>query len=1213
MAHLRLSLLGSPEVWCGGQALTFSTRKALALLVYLVVEGGTHSREKLTALLWPESDAARGRGSLRTALAFLRRAFDIAPPTARESYLIIEPDSLGFDFTSDFELDLRLVTALIKAQTAISLQAAVDVYRGDFLESFSLPDAPAFDEWVTFQREQWRHRMNTIFDRLSQQQSAGRDFAGGITTAVRWVAHDPLNEAAHRRLMQLHGLTRNRTAALQAYQACRTLLAEELAVEPSPETEALAAHIRDFRFAILDFGFQSANRKYPKGTMSKIQNPKSKIGALPFVGRTEEHTQLAAAYQITRQGQPQLATIEGEAGIGKSRLAMEFLVWATAQGADILRGRAFEAGGRLPYQPLIEALRWRVEQENAPDDLLSDVWLAELSRLLPELGDRYPDLPPPTGDEALARTRLPEAVARLGQALAARRPVILFIDDGQWADAASLDMLHYCGRVWRENQTAILLLLTIRSEALATSSLLGEWLSGLGRDVSLTRLTLGPISAAETQQMVEILQGSKGAGEQGGEPFSPAGFARWLFNETAGQPFYISEMLKTLLEQGLLQSGPAEAGTWTVEWPMTGPPAAPMPGLIPPTVREVILSRLHRLTPTATALLTAAAVISRDSSFERLCQVAGLSAAEGLPALDELLAGRLLMETEDPARPYAFAHDKIRDVVYTEAGAARRRLYHSQALTLLEATTAPPAELAHHALAARLTEPAFRYSLAAGEAAMTLFAVADAIAHYEQARQQLSIPKGHDVNNYQLPISNLYSGLGRAYELAGDYPQAQTIYQEMLALAQTSDRPDIAYLALNRLGTAATHAYQFETAATWLKQAVAVAQDSGNRAALAETEWSLAQLAYHTFDYPTTVRHSRQALALARELANQALIAGSLNTLAYAEALLGQVGACQSHMEEAKDLYATLGNKALEVDCLTIIALTKIWLGQIEAGIVDARAAYTISREIDNPWGQISSSAVLAFGLMDKGDYEAALSVAQQGRQQAQAHDLVLVSFLNLLILGMVHRALLALAAARSAHLEAAALSERAQSESFAEMSAAQLCADCALAGEWEEATRYAREALSHRKYDVMPLVISQSWPETEALLRAGEVELAHEDARRWGELIGHIPRYRLPHLRSLALLAEWEGDTQQALAHLQEALALAEQIGLPGEQWQILARLGKLYKVIGREGQARHAFGKAGELIQALAAKIGDEKLKAGFLESDTVQRIIGSLAALR
>lgn len=1177
MAALRLLLLGTPEVWCGGQALTFPTRKALALLVYLVVEGGSHSREKLTALLWPESDAARGRGSLRTAVAFLRRAFDVILTTANQSHLLIEPDTLSFDFTSDFELDLRLVTAAIKAQSGRPLQAAADVYRGDFLAGFSLPDAPAFDEWVTFQREQWHHQMNTIFERLSQQQSAGRDFAGGIATAIRWVAHDPLHEAAHRRLMQLHVLAGNKPAALQAYQTCRTLLAEELAAEPSPETEALAAHIRA--------GGQG-------GRGAEGQSPLPPL--LPFVGRAAEHTQLAAAYQAVGQSQPQLVIIEGEAGIGKSRLAMEFLAWATAQGADVLRGRAFEAGGRLPYQPLIEALRQRVERENAPDDLLSDVWLAELSRLLPELRDRYPDLPPPTGDEALARTRLPEAVARLGQALAARRPLILFIDDGQWADAASLDMLRYCERVWAESQTSILLLLTIRSEALATSPLLGEWLSGLGRDVSLVRLTLGPISVAETQQLVEILQGRGGemASPAPPHPRSPAGFARWLFDETAGQPFYISEMLKTLLEQGLLQSRLAEHRGWIIEWQTEDPPAAPQPGMIPPNVREVILTRLRRLTPTATALLTAAAVIGRDSSFERLCQVAGVAAAEGLPALDELLAGRLLVETDDPARPYAFAHDKIRDVVYTEAGAARRHLYHHQAFMALETATAPPAELAHHALAARLTEPAFRYSLAAGEAAMTLFAVADAIGHYEQARQQLPT-----FGNEQLPITNLYLGLGRAYELTGDYPHAQAIYQEMLGLAQTSDRPDLACLALNRLGTAATHGYQFEAAATWLKQAVAVAEESGNKTALAETEWSLAQLAYHTFDYPTTVRHSRQALALARELANQALIAGSLNTLAYAEALLGQVTACQSHMEEARDLYATLGNKALEVDCLTIIALTKLWLGQVEAGIADARTAYVTSQEIDNPWGQISSSAVLAFGLMDKGDFEAALSVAQQGRQQAQAHDLVLVSFLNLLMLGMVHRALLAPAAARSAHLEAVALSERTQSESFAEMSAAQLCADCALAGDWEEATRYAREALSHRNYDVLPLVLSQCWPETEALLRGGEVEVAREDARRWGELIGHIPRYRLPHLRSLAVLAEWEGDVEQAITHLQEALTLAEEIGLPGEQWPILAKLGELYQAIGDEEKARSAFGRAAEITKALAANIDDEGLRAKFL----------------
>ena len=177
----------------------------------------------------------------------------------------------------------------------------------------------------------------------------------------------------------------------------------------------------------------------------------------------------------------------------------------------------------------------------------------------------------------------------------------------------------------------------------------------------------------------------------------------------------------------------------------------------------------------------------------------------------------------------------------------------------------------------------------------------------------------------------------------------------------------------------------------------------------------------------------------------------------------------------------------------------------------------------------------------------------------------------------------------------------------YLEQNLANLCVDAALAGDWDPAHSYARQALSHRDYRGLPLLIKPHWPETEALLRGGDIDLAREDTRRWGELAGEIPRFRVGYLRSLALLAEWDGEIKQAIAHLQEALALAEQIGLPGEQWQILARLGKLYKVIGREGQARHAFGKAGELIQALAAKIGDEKLKAGFLESDTVQRIIG------
>src|SRR5258707_1780895 len=132
------------------------------------------------------------------------------------------------------------------------------------------------------------------------------------------------------------------------------------------------------------------------------------------------------------------------------------------EGADVLQGQAFETGGQLPYRPLIEALRPRIERENAPDDLLSDTWLAEPARLLPELGDRYPDLPDPVGDKSVARNRLFEAVARLGQALAARTMLVLFIDDVQWADATSLDVFHYLARRFAKSETPALLLLTLR-------------------------------------------------------------------------------------------------------------------------------------------------------------------------------------------------------------------------------------------------------------------------------------------------------------------------------------------------------------------------------------------------------------------------------------------------------------------------------------------------------------------------------------------------------------------------------------------------------------------------------------------------------------------------------------------------------------------------------------------------------------------------------
>ncbi len=140
-------------------------------------------------------------------------------------------------------------------------------------------------------------------------------------------------------------------------------------------------------------------------------------------GRVPELAALTEVLAVAEKGTGAVAFVEGEAGIGKTRLLAEYLRWTAAQGADLLAGRAFEACGRVPYQPVVDAIRRRVDQENAPDDLLSDVWLAELSRLLPALHDRYPDLPLPLPlGEVEACARLFEAVALLGLAMAQPAP-----------------------------------------------------------------------------------------------------------------------------------------------------------------------------------------------------------------------------------------------------------------------------------------------------------------------------------------------------------------------------------------------------------------------------------------------------------------------------------------------------------------------------------------------------------------------------------------------------------------------------------------------------------------------------------------------------------------------------------------------------------------------------------------------------------------------
>jgi len=733
MGLLRLAVLGTPEVFHDGRRLTFALRKAQALLLYLAVEGGMHPRGKLATFLWPDSEPHDARHALRIVIALLRNLLDDAE--GQEPHLLSQRDALGLNPQAPLELDLEVVQQAHhqaqqhsttpseeqRAALVAQFQCALALVRGPFLDGFWLREETAFDEWALQEQQQWQVRLQLLLDRLSSWQETGGELEQATITLTHWLALDPLAEEAYRRLMRVHLALGDPAAAGQVYATCRARLAEELQIKPSPETVALAEHIR--ATVARSTGSPGSSLSH---SATAARRPPGELVA-PLVGRAVAFSQLAGSFQQARGGQPQAVLVVGEAGIGKTRLASEFVAWARAQGAEVLSGHAFELGGRLPYQPLVEALRVRLEEENAPEDLLEDLWLAELSRLLPELRVRYPDLPVPTEDELTAKVRLFEAVARLLDALAERAPLVLLLDDLQWVDEASLDLVRYLARDWIRHDNRVLLLGTLRCEGLEPKSQLAD----LGRDLPLSQVPLQPLSQAQTLQLIEALAGqehnpdclSRAVPAQ--EPERPlVALGGFLFAQTGGHPLYLLETLKLLREREWLVPRLEADGTWrlepAVEIAAAFAQAQTRRELLPPSVRAMIQVRLAKLSQPARRVVMASAVLGPSASARLLWQVADLGVQAGVEALEEADKSGILRE-EEAGGPgaghvgsYRFTHELMRDVVYTELGAAWRQVLHQRALTWLQAEGARASELAYHALLAGEAEVAYRSSMQAG-------------------------------------------------------------------------------------------------------------------------------------------------------------------------------------------------------------------------------------------------------------------------------------------------------------------------------------------------------------------------------------------------------------------------------------------------------------------------------------------------------------------
>ncbi|MEJ7657322.1 MAG: BTAD domain-containing putative transcriptional regulator [Thermoleophilaceae bacterium] len=341
---LEITLLGPPRVERDGRPIAFDTRKATALLAHLALADRPRSREALAELLWPDRGPEHARGALRRTLSTLRTAIG-------EEWLETSAGRVALSRAKDLEIDVERFRALSEDGGAeAALAEAVELSRGEFMEGFALRDSAEFDHWQAGEADALRRELAGVLGRLVELLAARGAFPRAITLTRRRLALDPLHEPTHRQLIRLFAWSGDRAAALDAYRDCVRRLSQELGVAPLPDTTALYEQVNE---GTLDPPPRGADGMATPAF--RIAQPADRarggVGDAPLVGRVEELRALTESYEgIAADGG--LAVIEGEAGIGKTRLATEFLEAARARGAAVLSARCHEGEARIAYGPV---------------------------------------------------------------------------------------------------------------------------------------------------------------------------------------------------------------------------------------------------------------------------------------------------------------------------------------------------------------------------------------------------------------------------------------------------------------------------------------------------------------------------------------------------------------------------------------------------------------------------------------------------------------------------------------------------------------------------------------------------------------------------------------------------------------------------------------------------------------------------------------------
>ena len=894
---LGIYLLGQFKLEAGDQALELPSRPAQSLLAYLALNAGlVQRREKLAGMLWPEATEANARSYLRQALWRIRKALG-SDTSTWEQYLLVSDISVTFNDQANFWLDADSLLAVEEGTPREEVAAAVALYRGELLPGF-------YDEWVLLERDRLQAAYHQRMKLLLNSLLAHEEWEETLKWSEQWIrlGHSP--EPAYRALIRAYAALGDQGMVNVTYQRCVEALERELGLEPAAETERLYEQLRQKHAGPIP-GSPSPATGQKSALPAFLDDKRSLVGERPlFVAREPELAKLDSYLDLALTGQSRVVFITGEAGSGKTALIREFSQYAqdSHQELIITDGNCNAHTGigdpYLPFREILELLTGDVEARWSAGALTRDhslrLWniLPLTGKALVENGLELLDTFVPgraltrrvsasmAADEEWA-IRLKEFVegskedsstpaqqqrdlfeqyTRVLQILSRQVPLVLIVDDLQWADLGSISLLFHMGRQLAGSR--ILILGAYRSEEIA-----------LGRDGKqhplesvvheLQRLfgdILVNMDEAESRDFVQALINSE-ANSLGNS------FRQMLFQQTGGHPLFTIELLRGMQERGdLLQDS---TGRWVegpaLDWHM-----------LPARVEAVIAQRVGRLPQSLRAALLAASVEGELFTAEVVARLQGVEERKMVEQLSRELDKRhRLVHSQSILRMdgrllsrYRFRHSQIQKYLYGMLDEVERVYLHEQVGTALEELygseeqkSAIAVQLARHFQEAGIAKKAIHYLHQAGKRAMQLSAYMEANEHLGKGLALLeTLPDSPERAQQELALQ---LDLGMAWlSMATPATEMETAYSRARDLCLQMGKTSQLISAISGLAIFNYVRGRHRRGLAFAEEALDLARQTNDPILLVLGHWVMGVISFGLGEYLISREHMGQALAI---------------------------------------------------------------------------------------------------------------------------------------------------------------------------------------------------------------------------------------------------------------------------------------------------------------------------------------------------------------